>query len=227
MEINDILLALLKNPLVVVANQSTFQWIVDTANIPNRNRCRTRLTELKKKKLIKEEPENNIWRKGRKKWFSLTEKGKNKALEIIADQINESLNALEIIIKDVDPIEFEKEYNAKKQEYWSNMVNNRNKFKGKQFHEKVDVFIHEQAKPIEPIFKTLEKLHEVLTYFRMGVNDYNKYTTIICGEKNEALTIPTRLLKGINFKELFFLNFIGNRQELEIEWQQIKQNNHI
>jgi predicted transcriptional regulator len=220
MEEDNILLALLKNPDVVTGEKSTFQWIVDTA-VPNRNRCRAILTDLKKRKIVKEEPEG--WKKGQRKWFSLTEKGKNNGLQLVANNINQLLSILEAVATTVVPEEFRKDYDLKFEELWDRMVSNEKPFKGKTFLEKVEEFERRQAEPAEPMFESLRRLHKILTTFRSGEVDCSQYITVVMGNGSDPLTIPNRLLRGINFANLFFMGQSKN-QKLEMEWN-IKSTN--
>ena len=215
-ESDGILLALLKNPNIVEEKQSTFQWVVDSAGIGNRNRCRKLLNKLTEQRLVKEEPEKS-YRNGQKKWFSLTEKGKNKGRQLIIDNVNQCFNSLEIVTKSLNPAKVRKEFDSKIDSLWELMVKNKKPFKGKPFNEKVAEFTCRQAEPAKPLFESLRRLHKILSNFRMGDVNYNQYVTIVMND-SDALTIPIRLLKGIDFAGLFFLGLSKNH-ECEMEWK--------
>jgi hypothetical protein len=213
----NVLLSLLKNPGIVEKRQSTFQWVVNTSSIPNRNRCRATLNELKKQKLMREEPEIKNWKIGQKKWFSLTEKGRNKGLKLVVDEINQGLSILESLTSTLDPVKIRKDIDLEIDSLWELMLNDERPFEEKSFSEKVEYFNRRQSETARPLFESLRRLHKILTNFRTGEVDYSQYITVVRGNGSDPLTIPLRLLKGIDFVGLFFLSQSRN-QELEAKW---------
>jgi predicted transcriptional regulator len=226
MDKDSILLALLKNPHVVENNRSTFQWIVDTAGVGNRNTCRKILNELRNQKLIVEEPMKN-YKNGQKKWFILTKKGKTKAQQFLLDKINQCLSSLEVITGSLNPAEVRADIDSKYDILWEFMVNNQNSFKRKQFTEKVEEFTRKQAEMAKPLHQSLYRLHKILTHLRRGEVDYSQYVTVVKGDGNDPLTIPLRFLEGIDFVSLFFLAYSTNLQDLKIRWNAKPSNSKV
>jgi predicted transcriptional regulator len=216
MEENNILLSLLRNPSAIANKKTTFQWVVDNANIPNRNRCGAILSALIKKGLIREDPK--IWKQGQKKFFSLTEEGKRKGMQLAVDSINQGMDILESISSMVNPVQFRTDFDLKEELLWNQMANNEESFIGKSFPEKVNNFLVKQTMMTKPVFESFRKLHKVLTYFRQGEVDFSKYVTIVRGDGSDPITIPLRLLEEIKFGRLFFLSYSKNLQDLKVQW---------
>jgi predicted transcriptional regulator len=217
MEQNNVILILLRHPKEVENKGTTFQWIMENAGILNRNRCRKVLTNMQSTGLIQEDPQN--WKKGQKKWFSLTEKGKNKGAQLAVENINQGLSILEQLSIELNPEKVSEYIGSKITSAWDLMVKDEQPFKGKSFKEKGEDFMLKQAEPAKPIFEALRRLHKILTYFRTREVDCNQYVTIVRSNGSDPLTISLKLLEGINFVELFFLSHSKNNKELEIKWK--------
>lgn len=75
--------------LVLFENKKMTFREVSPSHIPNPNRAQTILAELIKKKLIQQETKK--WKRGQKKIYSLTEKGKKEVLQITVRNVSKGL----------------------------------------------------------------------------------------------------------------------------------------
>ena len=200
--------------LLLEREKMSFQEISEGQN---RNKCNKILDELIGKGFAETEPQQ--WKKGQKKWFSLTKKGQQEGIKLTSANITEGLRYLDIFSSKLSPTDVKEMEDFEINADWNEMVEGRRIFKNKTFQEKVQIFTRKQAQPRKLIYDTIRRLHKIMVRLQRAQDDYSKYIAIIKGDGSDPLTIPLRLLEGIDFNGLFWISAISNLQDAKIKWK--------
>jgi DNA-binding PadR family transcriptional regulator len=204
-----------KDVLVALLDGPTKQNDLYLNYIKNPNTCQTTLEDLKSKGLIKQD--NEDWKRGQVKFFSLTDKGKEKALKILTRRIQQSASIIRDEFQTLEKLgktllssssQVVEADDAAQKDAWNRMI--KEPFRNQHF-------IQDQAQFRLPLHDAFRSMHGLLTQLQRHCNQSNQYVTVITDGVDPA-TIPKRLLEGINFNRLRFLSNIGNLQEVKVCW---------
>ncbi len=203
---NDVLVALL--------NGAMKQSEIYRDCVKNSNTCQNILAILKSKGLIKQDTE--AWKRGQTKVFSLTDKGKEKALIILTQKIQQSTSTIRDEFQTLEKMgntlllassQVITADNTAYEAAWNRMINE--PFSNQHF-------IIDQAQFRLPLYDAFRSMHGLLTQLQRHSDQSNLYVTII--NNDEPITIPKRLLEGINFNRLRSLSNNRNLPDAKICW---------
>ena len=180
------------------------------------------ITTLRKNGLVREEIDKSWkWKfnkvDNRPRIHSLTNKGLETGFQLGAIHIKQGLRILESISVGLDPSKVSESINAETKALEDKMTKDKQPFKGKRFGKKIEEYQRRLELLREPILEPLKSLLRIYIQLQSRDMDFDKIITIVEGNRN-PITIPSRLLDGIDFRWVAFLIYFKNSQDLKIHW---------
>ena len=181
-----------------------------------------------KKALVSEGLLNRENRGHQQIFYNLTKKGQKECMSGSLEAVQQSIKNLEQLISILlsNPARLEEWFQKEEDIFYKETVGaaqNKPETFSKDFRGAYSKYIARGVELWRPIFDSMFKLHEILVKFRAPLketqtNDCSQFVTVIDRNNTEPLIIPSRLLEGIDFKELNIIGYDKFPEDRRIQW---------